>query len=160
MTTEKEELPVVYRQASVQDLNFILNSWLKSYRYTPAAEQIPSELYFEHQKNIINKLLETSKVIMITNPDDTSHVYGYIVYLNDVLHYIYIKYTYRNFGLTEKILSKAFPHFKSNPIYLTHLDKIFDRKSKTTDNKTYKSSFFLKKKDEYKFVYNPYLIKP
>lgn len=158
---------IIYRAPTQGDLNFILDSWLKSYRQSDFASFVPNKLYFEYHKLIVQDILKRSQILMISDPEDSNHVYGYVVFEQfngyNILHYLYIKYTYRNLGFAKAALQVAFPDFLQTEIHLTHLDKSHLRQSKFDKQEDgspaiYRQSFFMKKKDQYKLVYNPYML--
>lgn len=144
-------ISVMYRPPTPEDLNFITNSWLKSNRSSTFAYYIDREDYYRIHENLVKIILERSLATIICDPEDHSHVYGYAVYeLNNdvlVLHYLYIKYAYRNFGLAKSCLKAVYPKFGEKDIFLTHIDKVFKN-----------NSCFIKNRDKYKLHYNPYLM--
>ncbi len=113
-------LPLKLREAEADDLNFILSSWLKSFR---DAQRIPdqksavwfnwprpsNEVFFNFQQKLIVRLLQRSKCLVAVNPEDLSQVYGFIVYENnpDIIHYVYVKSTFRKMGICKLLLSKS-----------------------------------------------------
>lgn len=153
-------MKVIYRPANERDIPFVLSSWLKSYRQSEFAQPMPNEIYYDNHTQIIKNILSKAYTIMICDPDDDNHIYGFICAENtnkQILHYMYVKYTYRNFKICENALMTFFPDFKKENLYLTHIDKTYLRKKEDTTD-YYRSSFFLKKKDDYKLIYNPYLL--
>lgn len=97
------------RSFKVEDTNFILNSWLKSFRNAPFAQNIASHLYYEVQKRIIEHCLKHHDVRVICVADDDNHIVGYACF-NEAgdasvnVDYIYIKSPYRRFGLAKELV--------------------------------------------------------
>jgi hypothetical protein len=109
-------MKVVLRQATADDTSFIYSSWLKSYRNTQ--KHVNSETYFKGQHDLITLLLNNSSVIVICPEDDPESIVGYMVYSDDVLHWIYVKSVFRNLGMAKTLMSvfpngepKQFSHF-------------------------------------------------
>lgn len=91
------------------DTNFILNSWLKSFRNAPFSQNIAAHLYFEVQKRIIQHCLERHDIRVICVADDEYHIVGYCSFNeNDAgvvnVDYLYIKSPYRRFGLAKELI--------------------------------------------------------
>lgn len=90
------------------DIDFLFNSWLKSYRHSNECNAMNNEVFFKRFGKIITKILGDSTIIVACNPDDQDQIYGYLAYktLDDVfvLHYIYVKYPYRKLGIAKKML--------------------------------------------------------
>lgn len=104
---------IAYRVGCPQDLPFIWNSWLKSYRdNNELAKAIASETYFTEHRRLIGALCDRSAVLVACSPDHPEQIYGYAVFEAFtgpmlVMHYIYVKQTYRRFGIASELLEKA-----------------------------------------------------
>lgn len=136
-------LEIKIRPPDLSDTGLIFNSWLKSYRNSDFAKHQCNAVYFGSYKLIVQQLISRSLVYVACDPKDYTHVYGYIVYEelpknNLLLHYVYVKHTYRKMGVAQKLLS----HIKqtSNPVLVTHWGQS------------------CKKTDQTKFIYDPYKI--
>ena len=104
----KTNSPIRLRPSVEEDLPFIYNSWLKSYRFSHFGEKITNTIYFTDHHKVLENLIKQSKVIVACNPEDPSQVYGYIVggaregvFL---LHFLYVKHTFRNMGIGKTLL--------------------------------------------------------
>lgn len=100
--------PVAFRFGTAQDANFIMNSWLKSYRPSPANNRIDSDIYFPRQSKVIKRCLANSYVVVACNCDDSEQIYGYLIaqpLADDVVfHWMYVKYPYRKLGIARWML--------------------------------------------------------
>lgn len=107
--TEQDVIRV--RRMEAADKNFILNSWLKSYRNSPAVDRMENPSYFHEQSKVINDLLDNCPVLVASDPKDPSNIFGYLVYQfiegTFVLHYIYVKQVFRNKGVGKYLIAKA-----------------------------------------------------
>lgn len=136
------------RAAQTSDFNFIINSWLKSYRNTPLITDVPNSIFFKNHAELIHNILAKATTIVITAPDDDQHLFGYLVYeVKDgalTLHFVYTKLVYRNLKLIKTIVEqlKSQLQLATDIIFCTHLPK------------SYQS---LKGKKE--IIFNPYLLK-
>ena len=117
------KVPLKFRAPTVSDKSFIFNSWLKSFRHSPLAKPLCNEVYFKNHKVIVENILKRSRVLIACNPEDEDQIYGYIVYepiIDDitVLHYVYVKFTYRKLGIARTIVEGSIDI--KNPILYTH----------------------------------------
>jgi len=139
-----KKLPIRLRPACKDDIPLIFNSWLKSYRNSLFARFIDNTIFFTEHHKIIEKLLASNDVIVACNQEDPSQVYGYIcagkVDGFFVLHYIYVKHTYRNMGIGRELLN-WFSHDPSTASIYTHHTRTAERLC-----------------GKFNFIYHPYLI--
>lgn len=99
----------ITRPARESDKNFILNSWLRSYRKNVTwycRARLSSTEYFEGHRSIVYGALETSDVSVLCDPEDDDQIYGWCCHrrLNSdsvIVHFLYVKAPYRGFGLGE-----------------------------------------------------------
>jgi len=106
------KLEVKIREIAEADLPLIYNSWLKSYRESPAVRSIPNSIYFkEHHKLIENILMSTyCQVLVACAADDENVVYGYLVieFLDSpVVHWAYCKQQFRRSGVMKALVAEA-----------------------------------------------------
>lgn len=137
------------REPTANDNSFIFNSWLQSFRDSATVKGVPNTIYYKEQHRLIEGILANpnSKVAIACNSEDPEQIYGYIVFdsfgLHEplVIHWIYCKHPFRNFGVGKLLEQVA---LKSSPsvVTYTHSTKLT---SKLLKNRTY--------------IYNPYFIK-
>ncbi len=141
---EKSDLPVRLRSIVEEDYPFLFNSWLKSYRFSHFGEKITNTIYFTDHHKIVENLVKNNKVVMACSQDDPSQLYGYMVGGEEegvlVLHFIYVKHTFRNMGIGKTLLD-AFGHDKERAGVYTHHTRMADKLAA-----------------KYNFVYHPYLM--
>lgn len=140
----KPQLNIKLRPADQEDVGFIFNSWLKSYRQSPATTGIPSQIYFGEQHKLVERLLKDSTVVVACSDEDETQLYGYIcaTRVEGILcvHYIYIKHTFRSLGIG-KMLLNAFEHDPSAASVYTHSTRIAAKLA-----------------TKYNLIYHPYLL--
>ena len=102
-----------------EDHNFILSTWLKSYRNSIFAKHIPNDPYFRHHDRLISNLLMRAKVDVVCDPLYENQVFGYVVRSprRDIVHYIYIKYPFRKLGLAQHLIE----HGGVKPEVVSHM---------------------------------------
>jgi GNAT superfamily N-acetyltransferase len=117
------QLPVKFREIQETDLPFVFNSWLKSYRNSKEGKLLKNDQYFLEQKNRIEALLEWSKVVVASDPEDEWHVFGYAVATQvqgtSILHYVYVKQPFRKLGIG-KALVNAVSEPNAPAVFTTH----------------------------------------
>lgn len=111
------------RPLSKEDVPFIYNSWLKSYRDSPMVKSIPNTIYYaEHHKVIENLLRQPGCLAGVAcNPEDANQIYGYVVgeTLPGIpdpclcIHWVYCKHPFRGNGIA-KALFQWIGQAKSN----------------------------------------------
>lgn len=120
---------VKFRPPTLEDKNFILNSWLKSYRNSPFAKQMINPVYFKNHEKLLKTLISSCLITIACNPEDEWQVYGYIVFENlgndvSVIHYAYVKRTFRKLGIAKQIFESINP--QNTPSFYTHHTKHVD----------------------------------
>ena len=114
-----------YRAMVLADTNFVLNSWLKSYKDSAPLENIPQGIYYTEYKKTVQKRLEEGRTVMCVNPEDLDQIFGYVCFESpQVLHYIYIKYPYRKLGFAKQLYDIA-----GSPTIITSLPRNYKKSS-------------------------------
>ena len=111
------KLPIQLRTALAEDVGFIFNSWLKSYRSSDVVKPIMNEVFFAEQHRLIEHLITQHKVIIACNADNPDQVYGFICAGATegifTVHYIYVKQAFRRMGIAKMLLDNK-PEPNSN----------------------------------------------
>lgn len=92
------------------DLNFILNSWMTSYR--TEFHFLPDKVYYTGMQKLIGALALESQVLIAHDPADLNNILGWLVYRAQaegpiLVHYAYVKHRYRQFGLGKRMVTSA-----------------------------------------------------
>lgn len=95
--------------------NFILDSWLKSFKVTKLAKHSAREDYYPIQQAIIKAILRSATVKMATSDGE---FVGYVVADKSCLHYVYVKHALRRFGVASRLLDE----FPSLECFSTFID--------------------------------------
>ena len=115
------------RPPKTEDSSFIYSSWLKSYRNSNYAKDQCNAVFFENHKKVINSILDKSMMVVVCSQEDDNHVFGYTIYEylagdNLLIHYTYIKHTYRKMGIAKKMIQSI--RKSQNPILSSHYTSI------------------------------------
>jgi GNAT superfamily N-acetyltransferase len=126
-----------------EDKNFILNSWLKSYRNAPAVKKMENSAYYHEQGKIIKALLENANVLIACDENDHNNIYGYLVSQRQqgvfIIYYLYTKLPFRNFGIGKKLIQARAHQLGVHAGVYTH-------HTEAASSLAYK----------YRFMYNPF----
>ena len=126
------------------DLPFLYNSWLKSYRLSHFAEKVTNTIYFQDHHKLVERILQNSKVLMACNPSDPSQLYVSVVASSldhiSVVHFLYVKHTFRNMGVGKTLLD-ATGHSPDKASVYTHHTRMAEKLAAKQN-----------------FVYHPYLL--
>ncbi len=126
----KTKLPIRLRTANPEDIGFIFNSWLKSYRSSSVATKVINTIFFAEQHKLIERLLANATVIIACNDNDPSQIFGWAVAERIqgifAIHYIYVKHSFRRMGIANELI-KAFGHDGSEAGIYTHYTAHMDQ---------------------------------
>lgn len=101
------------RPASKQDEPFIYSTWLRSYKPSKRNSGVPASIYYKRQGKIIDAILARpeTKSVIATAHDDPEHFFGHAAweeYPNAiVLHYFYVKQSFRRLGIGTALLREV-----------------------------------------------------
>jgi len=103
--------PIAIIKFSDLHINFIFNSWLKSYKDSATVKFVSPNIYYDGQHKVIEKLLKTAKTLVAVDAQDPQHILGYLNYeVVDnvfVLHFGYVKQKFRNTGVLKALVAEA-----------------------------------------------------
>lgn len=101
-----EPLPLIVRSKLPGDLNFILNSWLVSYR--EHKEEWPHDFYFKHHEAKIKALFEKpDRFFIACAPDELDFIYGWLCAEAPVAHFAFVKRAFRRNGVAKSLVAAA-----------------------------------------------------
>ena len=110
------------RVGTPEDMDFIADSWRRSYDDSPWA-RCPGGLreYISTQSQVIQQCLKTSDVVVAhpVEPDNVpTQIMGWMCYRGTVVHYVYVKAPFRRQGIGTALVEGTL----GNPtrIYHTH----------------------------------------
>jgi len=109
----KSEIPLKERDFQEQDFNFILNSWLVSYRQSDEFKLVNNKQYFDSQPKILINIIQNPNtgIKIFCNKTDDEQIFSYAIYNKNekLIHFVYTKYNFRRLGLARKIVESIFP---------------------------------------------------
>ena len=90
-----------------EDINFILDSWLKSYFKNQTGYKEDGKVFFSSHQKQIEKLFNDGRLVVQVAclPDDDDIILGFAVFGTDYsLHYISVKQSFQRLGIARMIL--------------------------------------------------------
>ena len=139
----KPKLPLVLRAMVPEDVNFITNSWLKSYaesaigprqKGVSARERVTTHhgvsptRFYKKEQDLIHALSQLRKIVVACDPEAPNFIYGYAcgeARFDDpeggwlLLDFVYVKTAYRLQGIARQMLEEGFG-WTEQPIFATH----------------------------------------
>lgn len=106
-------MSVKIRTAKKEDVNFLLDSWLKSWRKSKFAGVIGNDNYYDTTRRVIENLVRRgAKFRVACLESDEDCILGWINYEvlkdgNCCVHYIYIKDPYLKMGVADKLVAEV-----------------------------------------------------
>lgn len=129
------QVPLHFRSKTDDDLPFMVNSWMHSFRNgSDFAKSVPTAIYNRQHSQVVKSLIGKSFSVIACNPEDHTQIFGYAVFQPSseriaVLHWIYVKATYRRLGVASAIWKQALEvadHDLKSPAAVTHLTHSFE----------------------------------
>lgn len=104
---------VAIRPATPDDMGFVWDSWLKSWRKSPWAGCIPNNLYFETTRSAIEQLVGRGATFLVAclaaEPDKIlgwcCHELSQDTTPRTVVHYVYVKDPYLSLGIAGQLVN-------------------------------------------------------
>lgn len=122
----QRKTPVRLRDANSEDVGFVFNSWLRSYRNAQMVRGVSNTIYYNEHHKILERIVKTARVIIACDPEDSTKIYGYACaeFIDSifVIHYVYVKELYRKLGIARLMLDEWKPDF-NNASICTHINK-------------------------------------
>lgn len=110
-STNFNSLGLVFRPVAPDELSFVLDSWLKSYRGSPWAGVLRNNRYFEETRGTIEDLLARGAKLNACVVEETQRIVGFICNeskdLQACIHYVYVKDPYRRLGVAKELVRQA-----------------------------------------------------
>lgn len=89
------------------DSAFVIDSWLRSYYgHSYFAQEISKAMFFKNHAEVVKRFLLRGSVKLAVKREDPDVILGYIAFEKNKVHYVYIKESFRGFGLCRKLLQE------------------------------------------------------
>lgn len=101
---------VIIRDFQQDDLNFILSTWLKSYRLdSKFTNFIRNSVFYPWHERLIKKILarENTRPYVACLKEDPFVILGYLITEGPVVHFAYVKGPFRRMGIFKTMMKAA-----------------------------------------------------
>lgn len=108
--TIKETLKI--RPMDEGDFNFVINSWLKTYKYSGPFKRVADRIYFDHYEPKVKTLIKKSDVYIACLKEDPAVIIGYLAIErkgSDIIHFCLVKDLWQKMGVAKYLLETAEP---------------------------------------------------
>lgn len=98
------------RQATGNDLPFLYDTWLNSFRYdSPLGKSCKNSVFFSEYKLVVDRILSESETLVAHSPEDSDLIFAYLVFqVPDIIHYAFCKEAFRMLGIVHELYLEAF----------------------------------------------------
>jgi hypothetical protein len=123
---------VGFKTPDISLVELLTNSWLVSYwAYIKHARAVTKDVYMTGQHEVVVKCLQKANVLLAYDLENPEFFYGWICYESTrllktrdtvpefVLHYIYVKKSFRRCGIGRELVSRA-GWARGTPMRCTH----------------------------------------
>lgn len=123
------DLDIVMRPMTPSDRNTIYGTWIASLSKTKIFASIPPEFSYMMLNDLIDKIFNISECYVACDKNDPDQIFGYIVYKDDTIFWIYTKYAFRKAYVGSRLLEHTVGKEKEkNIIWNTPAVKHLERK--------------------------------
>lgn len=147
---------ILLRPGENADINFIANSWLKSFRNADFVKGVPNKIYYNYHHKLLEELLPRCEVRVACNAERTDQILGWICGEVQggalVVHFCYVKHPLRRLGIGKKLMESLRADHGDIPVVYTHKTRLFWQPPSEADQKSFRD-----KVHDWGFVYHPYL---
>ena len=100
---------VSVRPANKDDEPFIFSSWLRCYRSSAFASNIPSDVYFSWHHRIVEGLLLRATTLIVHPEGQPTVILGYLCCepRRNLIHFVSVKKAFRSVGLAHVLIEAS-----------------------------------------------------
>jgi GNAT superfamily N-acetyltransferase len=131
------------------DTPLVFASWMRQIRKLPPFTSFGRD-EFQRHRYLVDRLVADFPPLLACDPEAPGVVYGFAcAELREqaegdalqVLHFVYVRNTWRGLGIGETLVRHTLPRLKTDPVFLTHPGKAVPHL-----------------KEKWKLCFNPYLV--
>lgn len=118
-------LNVKYRAITEKDIPFLYNAFIrhivpsKNSKGVYPYNRIDKSLMSMLAHSLMTRMLKCCDVVIMCNQDYEDQIFGYMIYKDDDLYWIYVKYDYRGVGMAREVINNVFGDKQINVIIPT-----------------------------------------
>lgn len=117
-TIELDGEPIAIRQSVEDDLRFVMQTWVRSYKST---SRINETIYDKEHPELIKRILSDAKtrLVVACSPDVESAIHGWACGDARGLHYVYVPMAFRGRGVARELIQAVMGNYPSK-IHVSH----------------------------------------
>lgn len=104
-------LPISFRTPGPDDLAFVFDAWVESFRMSHAAGIIPMDMYRDLYREVVRRLMIQSVTLVAYNDQKPVQLLGFITFDREaaepIIHYSFVKHFMRRNGLATALCAEA-----------------------------------------------------
>jgi len=134
------------RAPKTGDIGFVFNAFLKSFRDAPVNKGMTHTVYYREMHAVIERALlrPSIRIVIACDPSEEDMIYGFgigeVIDSTLCLHYIYVKHSFRQFGIGRALEAELHK--------LPHTDRVY----------TCAATLSPKLLRTHPYTYNPFLL--
>lgn len=109
------------RRSTEEDLPFVIHSIVLSLHSRFPWEHVGLQTWHTEARVRVLQMLAVSRVTVACDPSDPSVIWGFCVAREQTLHWVYVKFPFRRFGIARQLVLAACPEFGRVPHTITSL---------------------------------------
>ena len=119
-----------FRPPEATDLPFIYSTWANSMRYASLlGKSCRNTIFFKEYAKVIDHILSLAdtEILIACFPEQPEVIFGYLVYQDNILHYLFIKEAFTRQGIAKSLVQEASRPFDTYSHKTFVLKHILDR---------------------------------
>jgi hypothetical protein len=101
------------------DLPYVSKTYLDCLRQESSEfRNVPPDVFQIGQQKVLARLLGSSKGVVACLPEETGAIAGWALYSSGILHFCYVKHSFRRLGVAKELLAAA--GLLGKTVYCTH----------------------------------------
>lgn len=113
---------ILIRPMKDSDFNYVINSWLKTYKYSgPSVRRMRDQDYYPAYEPIVKRLIQSSDVYIASLREEPDVIAGYLSIErhtnHDIIHFLLIKDLWQKMGIARYLIQASDP---KHTTYFTH----------------------------------------
>lgn len=123
------DLQIKMRPGVLDDKDTIYGTWIASLSKTKIFKHFPPEYMYVMFNVLIDRIMNNSNVLVACDINDEDQIYGYVVYKDNTIYWIYVKYAFRQAYIGKRLLESSVGEYKErNVIWNTPPIKYLEKK--------------------------------
>jgi hypothetical protein len=111
------------REMREPDAPFVISSWVGAQRRAEQWRAVPIETYKVEMRRHVGRVLERSRALVAADAEDPEHLFGCVVVGAGAIHWLYVRETFRGFGLGKELARMAVPNVGAIDVEISALGR-------------------------------------